>query len=97
MILDKFIYKEYHQNGELWITGEIIIVSNSSKHLYNYLTNFPGAEGKNAVRVGIWRKYYDNGQLAYTLNYGDGTISAACESLKERYPQYRRDGSIITY
>lgn len=91
MILEVKDWKEYHPNGKLWISGKIGIVGELWKHLYDFRTGFKGFEGKAVCRTGQWSKYYDNGQLAWTLDYADGKI----ESEKQIFPQFRKDGTII--
>ena len=85
-------WQEFHENGQLWIDGEIAVVSEMSKHLYDYRTGFKGYEGKFVCRIGIWTKYFDNGQLAWQLDYGDGTHDY--KSTKS-FPSYRKDGTLI--
>lgn len=92
MILERKEWKEYHPNGQLLITGEIGIVANLWKQLYDCRTGFAGLGGVPVCRLGKWTKYFDNGQEAWTLDYSDGKIG--CE--KPSFPQYRKDGSIIT-
>ncbi|MDM1073669.1 hypothetical protein HX001_14360 [Empedobacter brevis] len=85
-------WKEFHPNGNIWIIGEIGIIPEMWKDIYDHRTEFKGYENQNVCRLGIWKKFYDNGQLAWTLDYGDGTYSY--ES-KEKFPSYRKDGQLI--
>ena len=85
---------EYHENGTPWITGEIAILNDEFKHLYDYRMQMEGYENIPVARIGIWTKHYDNEQLAWTLDMGNGILG--CKKEKP-YPQYRRDGSIIQY
>lgn len=85
-------WQEFHPNGEKWITGEIAIVDDNQKHLYDYRTGFKGFEGFPVCRVGKWTKHFDNGQIAWTLDYGDGTHDYKG---KQTFPSYRRDGTLI--
>lgn len=92
MILEESEWKEYHPNGQLWISGRIGVVAEMWKHLYDYRTGFKGYEGKPVCRLGIWTKYFDNGRLAWQLDYGDGTYD--CKKTQFN-AQYRRDGTEI--
>lgn len=85
-------WKEYHPNGQLWIVGEIGVVADRWKHLYDYRTGFAGYEGKPVCRLGKWIKYFDNGQIAWTLDYGYGTYDY---KLKKKFPSFRKDGTNI--
>jgi len=93
MILETFEWKELHKNGQPWITGTIGIVADLWIDIYDYLTGFKGYEGKPVCRIGIWTKHYDNGQLAWTIDYGDGKHATKTQS----YPQFRRDGTPVIY
>mgnify|MGYP007023468959 CR=1 FL=1 len=93
MILETKKHTELHSNGSIWIDGQIGIVDNLSKHLYDVRSGFTGFEGKPVCRIGKWTKHFDNGQLAWTIDYGDGTFD--CK--KESFPQYRKDGTTIVY
>ena len=73
MILEEKDWKENHPNGQLWIDGKIGIVGKSWMHLYDYRTGFAGHEGVPVCRLGVWTKYFDSGEIAWTLDYGDGT------------------------
>ncbi len=73
MILERIEWKEYHPSGNIWISGMIGIVAEGWKHLYDYRTGFKGYEGKPVCRLGVWTKFYDDGQIAWTINYDDGT------------------------
>ena len=86
-------WQELYDDGKIWIDGQIGIVPETYKHLYNHRLEFKGYEGIPVCRVGIWSKYYDNGQLAWKVDYGDGTH---IYKSKEKFNSYRKDGSIIT-
>lgn len=86
MILEKFDWKEFHPNGKIWIVGKIGVVADMWKHLYDTRTGFKGFEGKPVCRLGVWQKYYDNGQLAWSLDYGDGTLAYK----KQDFPTYTK-------
>lgn len=87
-------YQEFHANGQLWIDGQIIVVTGLFQYLYDYRTNFKGYEGEAVARVGIWTKYHNNGQIAWQQDYGDGKLKS--DYIKKDLPQYRRDGIMIT-
>lgn len=97
MITNRIKWQEFHRNGQLWIDGEIGIVSNNCKHLYDYLLGFKGYEGIPVVRLGIWTKYYDNGQVAWKLDYQEGLIDNKDKRKPQEFHSYRKDGTIITY
>ena len=65
------------------------------KHLYNYLTKFKGFEGKPVCKIGIWSKYYDNGQLHWQLDYGDGKHDSNVPK-KQFKTHYLEDGTPFT-
>lgn len=92
--LDPIKWQEFHTNGKPWINGQIAVVPSEHKHLYDCRTSFKGYEGTPVCRIGLWSKYYDNGQLAWTIDYGDGTLEYKSN---EKFPSYRKDGSIIVY
>ena len=92
MILERKEWKEFHENGQVWITGEIGIVADSWKHLYDFRTGFEGYEGQAVVRLGRWTKQYDNGQLAWTLEYDEYG-----RHINRKFPQFRSDGVSIDY
>jgi len=90
--LEAMPWQEFYKNGQLWIDGEIAIVPEELKHLYDYRIGFKGYEGKPICRVGKLTKYFDNGQMAWRLDYGDGTHDYKG---KEKFHSYRKDGSVI--
>jgi len=92
MIIQRLVYREYHENGQICINGEIGVVAELWKHLYDYRLGFKGYEGRPVVRLGTWTKFYDNGQLAWTLVYDEYGYST-----NANYPQYRKDGTLIIF
>lgn len=94
MIIEKIKWQEFHGNGSIWIDGEIALVSGLCKHLFDIRDGFKGYEGKPICRIGEWKRYFDNGQLAWTLDFGDGTYDY--KSTK-KYPSYRKDGTFICW
>lgn len=93
MILEKIKWQEFHKNGQLHIDGEIGIVSESTKHLYDHRTEWKGYEGKPVVRLGIWTNYYDNGQIWWQLDYRDSMHDSKMP--KQKFPSFRKDGTQI--
>lgn len=87
-------WQEFHENGTLWIDGQIGVVPEKLKHLY-YLIGFEGFEGKSTVRIGVWTKYFDNGQIAWQLDYGDSMYDSKYK--KKDFPSYRKDGTRIDF
>lgn len=94
MLLDRKEWKEYHPNGQLWIVGEIGVVGELWKHLYDYRTGFKGYEGLPVVRLGVWTKYFDNGQVAWSLDFGDGKHGYKSD---KTFPSFRKDGTAVIY
>jgi len=90
--LEPILWQEFHDNGQLWIDGQITVVPDELKHFYDYRTGFKGYEGLAVCRIGVLTKYFDNGQLAWKLDYGDGTYDY---KEKEKFPLYRKDGALI--
>ena len=86
-------WQEFHENGKLWIDGEIAVVPELSKGLYDYRTGIKGFEGKPVCRIGVWTKYFDNGQLAWQLDFGDGMFDS--KEPRKTFPSYRKDGTLI--
>ena len=85
-------WQEFYENGKLWIDGEIAVVPEMSKDIYDYRIGFKGFEGKPVCRIGVWTKYFDNGQIAWQLDYGDGTHGYKSD---KSFPSYRKDGTLI--
>ena len=73
MILERKKWQEFYPNGKLWIDGEIGLVADLWKGLYDYRTGFPGYEGKPVARLGVWTKYSREGKVDWQIDYGDGT------------------------
>lgn len=90
-------WQEFHENGQLCIDGEIAIISDDKKDLYDYRTGFKGFEGKPVCRIGIWTKYFDNGQLGWQIDYGDGSYETLFSGKRkgQPFPSYRKDGTMI--
>jgi hypothetical protein len=85
-------WQEFHENGQLWIDGKIAVVPEMSKHLYDYRNGFKSYVGMSVCRIGIWTKYFNNGQLAWQLDYGNGTHDYKST---EKFLSYRKDGTLI--
>ena len=90
MILEKIDWKEYHPNGNIWISGQIGIVADLWKHLYETRGEWKGYEGKAVCRLGKWQKHFDNGQLAWEQFYNEYGFFESRNT-----PSYRKDGTII--
>lgn len=88
MVIETKLIEEFHPNGQLAYTQTIGILSAETAHLHDNRRNHP--EGYSWVRIGRQAKYFDNGQLAWELNYNErGDI------LKRDKPTYRKDGTIV--
>lgn len=94
MFIETKEWKELHDNGSVWIVGKVALVADLWKHLYDIRYGFKGFEGKPVCRIGFWIKYFDNGQIAWTLDFGDGSFDYKS---KEKFPSYRKDGSLIIF
>lgn len=106
MILETKKWQEFHDNGQLWIDGEIGVVADLWKHLYKSFDGWYDTRGCNDLRngtylipkgipvcrIGVWSKYFDNGQIAWQLDYGDGTQEYKS---KDKFRSYRKDGTLI--
>lgn len=90
MILEEIEYREYHPNGQLCISGKIGIVADMWKHLYDYRTGFKDHHGTPVCRLGKWTCQFDNGQLAWTIQYDDYGFST-----NDKFPHFRKDGTQI--
>ena len=89
MILEYREIKEYHKNGQLMYETTLGVVAPMFRHLYK---NAIYTKDETLIRVGITRRFWDNGRLNWMLKYNeDGTLSS------EKFPQYRKDGTIINY
>lgn len=93
-ILETQKWQEFHENGQIWIDGEVALIKDEFKDLYDYRTGFPQYEGDPVVRIGIWTKYFDNGQIAWQLDFGDGMYDSKTPRTKFN-TQYRKDGTPI--
>lgn len=93
MILRTIEHKEFHPNGQVWITGQIGIVASMWKHLYDYRTvNVEGKPVGTWCRLGKWTKQFDNGQLAWSIQYDEYG-----RTTNDKFPQFRKDGTPIVY
>ena len=82
--------EEFHKNGQLAYVETIGILSKEAEHLYDNRRISP--EGYSLIRIGRQAKYFDNGQIAWELEYDDRG-----ELIITGKPQYRRDGTVIVY
>ncbi len=89
-MLDKHTHNEFHKNGNLAYTETIAILAPSSAHLYEHRRVHP--DGHEWIRTGRNAKYFDNGQLAWELNYDEmGKV------IKNDKKNYRKDGTVIIH
>jgi hypothetical protein len=90
MILETKVNNEFHSNGQLAYTETIAILAPETSNLYPNRRIHPS--GYEWIRIGEHKKYFDNGQLAWQLNYGEkGNV------LKDDCRNYRKDGTVITH
>jgi antitoxin component YwqK of YwqJK toxin-antitoxin module len=88
-------WQEFHENGKLWIDGEIAVISEKYKDLYDFRTEVKGFEGKPVVRIGIWSKYFDNGQIEWKNDRGDGSYKTlfSDKRIGNKFPSFQKDGT----
>lgn len=81
---------EFHPNGELAYVQTIKVIDVGEKHLYpNHRKH---ADGYLFIRIGLCAKYFNNGQLAWALNYDDmGNV------IKDNQKGFRKNGDVIKY
>ena len=88
-------WKEFHENGQLWIDGEIAIIKDEFKHLYDCRYEYKDYPGQPVVKIGVWTKCFDNGQLAWQLDFGDGMYDSKIK--RRSFTAYRKDGTAVVY
>ena len=102
-------WQEFHKNGQLWIDGEIALIKEQYKGLYDCRDGWYDnrgcddlrdgkyliPKGQPVVRIGIWTKYFDNGQIAWQLDFGDGMYDSKIK--RQSFPTYRKDGTAVVY
>ena len=81
--------KQFHSNGFLAYEQTILTLPKSSD-FRKYDLRVNQQTGEEWIRVGRCAKYFDNGQLAWVLNYDN---FGNC--IKEKNASYRKDGTII--
>lgn len=86
------LFKELHKNGKIWIEGTIKLLSEDEKKAYNYRQHPDWFDGQPWCRIGMWRKYYANGQLHWEMEYDLNGKYIPCKR-----PSYRKDGSVIQH
>lgn len=88
MFLEIRDIKEYHPNGQLWISEQQADIAPIAYHLYDAAIIRP--DGSRFIRTGTTSKFYDNGQLAWQLTYDNNGVV-----VRDNKPRYRKDGSVI--
>lgn len=87
-----FEHNEYHGNGTLAYTEKRAYLKDIAFHKYEARIVEDKTEGFEFIRIGRCAKYFDNGQLAWELNYDNmGNV------VKGNKPNYRKDGTPIIY
>ena len=94
-IIETIKWQEFHENGQLRIDGQIGIVSDMWKHLFDHRTEWQGHKGKAVVRLGVWTNYYDNGQIWWKHDFGDSMYDS--KFIREKFPSFRKDGTGIGF
>jgi antitoxin component YwqK of YwqJK toxin-antitoxin module len=90
MILEKEVFKEYHSNGQLMY--ETTFAKVEPMFLDLYTNTRTDKDGIVRIRTGTTKRFWDNGQLNWQLNYDEnGNL------INEKLPQFRKDGSVIEY
>ena len=84
------VTNEFHPNGRLAYTASTATLSKDEHDKYPNARVAP--DGTQWIYNGVVAKHYNNGQLAWQLNYDEtGAI------IKDGKPSYRRDGTIIQH
>ncbi len=105
--VETYKWQEFHANGQLNIDGEIAVIAELSKGLYDWRDGWYDcrncddlkngkyfiSKGIPVCRIGVWSCYFDNGQLAWQIDYGDGMLDIKIP--RQRFPSYRKDGTLI--
>lgn len=80
---------EYHSNGQLFFTETRCLTPPLFDHQYDCRI---APDGTPWHRVGLMQKWYDNGQLAWTLEFDEFGRETG-----KNWPQFRKDGAVIQY
>lgn len=88
MILSTKTNNEYHANGQLAYTENISILSEASAGSYS--NRRISTDGTQWIRTGVNAKYFDNGQLAWRLQYDN-----VGDLIQTDDKQYRKDGTVV--
>ena len=84
---------EYHNNGSLAYTENIVTISESDYNTGKYPNCRISPDGTYWIRTGLNAKYYDNGVMAWGLHYDEfGNVDK-----NKTYPSKRKDETIIQY
>jgi antitoxin component YwqK of YwqJK toxin-antitoxin module len=90
MILETREIKQYHNNGQLMYESTLNVVAPMFAPLYK--NTIHNEKGEILIRTGITKRFWNNGQINWQLKYNDdGSL------LNDNFPQFRKDGSVITY
>lgn len=81
--------REYHSNGQLRYIRSIKYISAGDAEKYQEKL-IVKEDGRMFINVRQIKKYFDNGQLAWELNYTDEG-----DLLREKTKQFSRDGKAI--
>jgi len=87
-IIEDFV--TYWENGAVWMTEQWCTILDEDLSKYDYRQNSDIVGARAVCRVGLLTKHFDNGQLAWTIEfdeYGRGT--------KKKIPQFQKDGTFI--
>lgn len=91
MFLRVELQQEFHDNGALAYEQTIAILKPEHEAKFDRRIMHP--DGYCFIRIGRNVKYFDNGQLAWQLDYNDKG-----EVIKNKdQREYRKDGTIIIY
>lgn len=82
---------EYHNNGQLAYTVTVATLQPMFAHLFNDGRRIH-PEGHSWIRIGKCAKYFDNGQLAWIINYDNKGVP-----VKDNALSFRKDGIHIQY
>ena len=82
--------QSFHENGTLFYEETICRLNNDQ--INDFPNRILSPKGYSFIRTGRVAKYFDNGQLAWELNY-----DKKGELIKDDSRQYRKDGTVIEY
>ena len=90
-ILETKLNEEFHPNGQLAYTENVATLVKGTEGFHP--NSRIREDGVQWIRTGRHAKYFDNGQLAWELNYDENG-----NQLKDKpFKSYRKDGTLIIF